>query len=477
MADVDGPSDLLLGVDIGTTRTKAAVVDAAGRELSWGSVPTPWRQVATGAETSARGLLGAVLQAVDTALQAAPPGRVAGAGVTSMAETAVFLDDHGRPSAPSIVWHDARGEEEGAALEEAFGSGSFARHTGLPASALCTVAKLRWLSRHGQVAPKRALSVADWVVHALGGEQASEGSLASRTGALDVPRRRWWEPSIEWAGVPLAAFAPLVQAGTCLGKARLDRASEVMAGSSDNFARSSPGSLPALRRLEGAALTSAGHDHLCAAVGAGVTSAAQVLDSCGTAEAFVRAVTPLDGDALVRAVEAGLCVSWHIVPGHDVLLVGSPLGMVLDPLLHLLGVTGAEAVTRLDLRAEGVEPGRLRVVSNGFFEDPSVLGLHAGVSPEALWAAALEEVSSNAARDLRMTSNFAGQADELVLSGGWARCAGLRRRRRGLLSRMRWPDVTEAGARGAALFGGCAAGLLAAPAAFPAPFDRQLSPA
>ena len=473
---MDGLTDLLLGVDVGTTRTKAAVVDAAGRELSWGSVPTRWHQVATGAETSAQGLLGGVLQAIDAALQSAPPGRVVGAGVTSMAETAVFLDDDGRPTAPSIVWHDSRGEEEGAALEEAFGSRGFAHHTGLPASALCTVAKLKWLSGHGQVAPTRILSVADWVVYALGGEQASEGSLASRTGALDVPGRRWWEEPVQWAGVPRSAFAPLVQAGASLGKARLDRASEVM-GASDGFAGPSPSFSTELQRLEGAALTSAGHDHLCAAVGAGVTSAAQVLDSCGTAEAFVRAVARLDGDALVRAVEAGLCVSWHIVPGHDVLLVGSPLGMVLDRLLHLLGVTGAEAVSRLDQRAGGVQPGRLRVVSNGFFEDPSVLGLHAEVSPEALWTAALDEVSSHAARDLRMTSNFGSQAEELVLSGGWARCAGLRRRRRGLLPRLRWPDVTEAGARGAALFGGCAAGLFANPAGFPAPLDRLLSPA
>ncbi len=67
---------------------------------------------------------------------------------------------------------------------------------------------------------------------------------------------------------------------------------------------------------------------------------------------------------------------------------------------------------------------------------------------------------------------IAGPATELVLSGGWARCAGLRRRREALAPRLRWPAVTEAGARGAAMFGGCAGGLFTGPADFPVPADR-----
>lgn len=477
MAEVAGPRDLLLGVDIGTTRTKAAVLDIGGRELSWGSAPTPWEQVATGAETSAHGLLAAVLRATAQALEAAPPGPVVGAGVTSMAETAVFLDEHGRPSGPSIVWYDTRGVDEAYELEESFGGEGFARHTGLPASALCTLAKLKWLSRQGWRAPARVMSVADWVVHALGGDQASEASLACRTGAVDVPGRRWWDEAIEWSGVPQGSFPPLLQAGQRVGKARLDQARDLASRSSGGSASPAASLSTALRRLEGAALTSAGHDHLSAAAGTGTITTAQVLDSCGTSEAIVRAVTPLDRDATAQAVRVGLCVSWHTVAGHDALLIGHPLGLLLDRLLRLLGVAGSDAVDGLDDRARAVAPGRLRVVSNGFFEDPSIVGLHADVTPEALWSAAMDEVVSNAARAVEVTSAFAGPAEELVFSGGWANCTGLRRRRLELLPQVRWPAVGEAGARGAALFGGCAAGLFEGPGQFPLPADRPLFPA
>jgi sugar (pentulose or hexulose) kinase len=42
---------LLVGIDVGTTLCKAAVVRAAdGTELAHGTAPTPWTEVPTGAE-------------------------------------------------------------------------------------------------------------------------------------------------------------------------------------------------------------------------------------------------------------------------------------------------------------------------------------------------------------------------------------------------------------------------------------------
>jgi sugar (pentulose or hexulose) kinase len=461
---------LLLGVDIGTTRTKAGVVSADGRELAWGSVETPWRMVPTGAEMRAEDLLGAVLRAAATALEAAPPGPVTGLGVTSMAETAVWLDASGRPCGPCIAWYDGRGAGEALQLGSVFGKEAFSQRTGLPVSAMCTLVKLAWLSHQGGVVPLRALSVADWVVHALGGDQIAEASLASRTGAFDVPGRCWWDEAVRWAGAGRSVFAPVVQAGQFAGKVSLEEVKSVAAPAVAG------GALVVLDRLEGAALASAGHDHLSAAVGTGAVANEQVLDSCGTAESLVRAVAPLGGQALGRAVAAGLEAGWHTVPGRNALVAGSTLGMLLERVLKLLGKTGPGQLEDLDARATGVPTGTLRVVSGGFFGDPYVQGVHAAVSPEALWSAALDEVASVAAKALEAIQDFAGPAEELLLSGGWARCNGLRRRKAGLLARARWPAVSEAGARGAALFGGCAAGLFEGPAGFPAPQDRPLGP-
>jgi sugar (pentulose or hexulose) kinase len=455
-------AELLIGVDVGTTMTKAAVVRPDGEELSWGSVPTPWRPVHTGAEVAPLDILDAVCRAVRTALEEAPAGTVVGLGVTSMAETVALLDKDGQPVGPAIAWHDTRGAEEAADLVRVFGGPTFSGRTGLAPSFICTLVKLAWRSRHHGSSATCALSVADWVVHALGGERVSEASLASRTGALVLAGRTWWVEALEWAGVPATLFPPVVQAGQLVGHVT-EKSLRALAGASRHVG-------PSLERLRGSALASAGHDHICVAAGTGAIGPGALLDSCGSAEALVRTVAPLDEEGLRRVVASGLTAGWHTVPERYSLIGGQSLGLMLGPVLRLLGVDD-EALGGFDAAATGVTAGSLRLVRDSPYANASVLGVGPDASPAALWNAALDEASERAARIVRTTELEAGPAEELVLTGGWAHLAGLRERKRRLLARARWPEVVEAGARGAALFGGCAAGLFSGPDAFPKPRD------
>jgi sugar (pentulose or hexulose) kinase len=459
---MSGPGELLVGVDVGTTMTKAAVVTPAGEEVAWGSVPTPWYPVPTGAEMGPLDILGAVASAVGSALDLAPPGPVAGLAVTSMAETVALLGKNGEPVAPAIAWHDSRGQEEAADLVRVLDGPTFSGRTGLAPSPTCTLAKLAWRSRHHGSGASCALSVADWVVHALGGDRVSEASLASRTGALLLAGRTWWVEALEWAAVPVNLFPPVVQAGQLVGYVT-DESLEAFSGASRRGNR-------ALDRLRGAALASAGHDHICVAAGTGAIGPGALLDSCGSAEALVRTVAPLDEDRVRRAVASGLTAGWHTVPDRYSLVGGQSLGLMLRPVLRLLGVD-EEALATFDAEAGAAAAGSVRVVRDGPYANLSIVDVGPDASPAALWNAVLDEAAEGAARIVRTTELEAGPADELVLTGGWSHLAGLRERKRRLLSQARWPDAVEAGARGAALFGGCAAGLFSGPYAFPKPRD------
>ncbi len=161
--------DLLIGIDIGTTSCKAAVVTPDGVEVAHGKRPTPWIEVPTGAEIDGRALAETAVGAALDALAAGPQGRVAGIGVASMGETGFLLDRRGDPVAPGIAWHDTRGEEEAHRIADAIGASEFARHTGLPVGPFWTIAKyaalrahrsalLRWL-RPGRGGPIRLADV------------------------------------------------------------------------------------------------------------------------------------------------------------------------------------------------------------------------------------------------------------------------------------------------------------------------------
>ena len=184
-------------------------------------------------------------------------------------------------------------------------------------------------------------------------------------------------------------------------------------------------------RLQGAALASAGHDHLCVAAGSGATRSGQLLDSCGTAEAVVRAVEPLSGPTLCRVVESGFSAGWHTLPGKYALLGGQTLGLTLERVLALLGVDDGEPLATLDSQARGVPAGTLRLVQEHPYSDPSIAGIGPGASPAALWSAALDAVTEGARRLVEKMDSIAGPTEEVILTGGWVHlraCGGARGR-------------------------------------------------
>ena len=188
---------------------------------------------------------------------------------------------------------------------------------------------------------------------------------------------------------------------------------------------------------------------------------------------MVRAVEPLAGPALGRVIEVGLSAGWHTLPGKYALLGGQMLGKVLDRILALLGVADGEPFATLDRQAWGVPAGTLRLVQEHPYSAPSIVGIGTGASPAALWSAALDAMADGASRLAQSMDSVAGPTEEVVLTGGWARCAGLRERKRRMFSQVRWPALAEAGARGAALFGAVAAGVFDGPAAFPEADEQQ----
>jgi sugar (pentulose or hexulose) kinase len=433
-------AELLLGLDLGTTFAKATVVTADdGVERSHGRARTPWRPVGTGAEMDPDALVDAAASAARRALAGAPAGRVTAVGVTSMAETGALLDGEGRPVVPMIAWHDTRGDDEAEDLAAALGRDRFVETTGLPATRLCTLSKYRWMRSHLPEAKRggRWLNVAEWMLRSLGGEQVAELSLSSRTGFLDLAGGAWWDDAMAWAEAPSGFLPEPVEAGTPAG--RLTRV---------------------LPEADGATLTVSGHDHPCACVGAGATGPGDVFDSCGTAEAVFRPVAPpTPPDAIHRAVDGGVTVGWHAVPGQQGLMAGFASGLALQRFLDLLDPHGRNR-DALDAAAMGVPPGSEGVLVRDITHDrAAVEGIPWSATPGHLWRAALEAVARHAADALATIESVAGPTGRLVVTGGWARNAAVRAVKRAAIGEFEEPDVDEAGARGAALLAGVAAGI------------------
>lgn len=277
------PADavLALGIDVGSTNTKAALVaiDDTVRELEVRTVPTP---------ADANDLVDAVRRLVDGL---AP--RAGAIGIASMAETGVALDAAGRPLTPLLRWDGARGATDSAALAERFGAELF-RRTGVPPGPKTPLATWAWLRRTRPAlfgAMRRWAGVAELAAFALTGRHTTDHTLAGRTGAYRLPTAgtmAGWDDEILDAVGLHEGMLPVVGA-------------------------------PASTE-EGVPVVVAGHDHSVGAFAAGLRAPGDVADSVGTAEAVLRMLGgPADRAA---AAAVGMSVVRSIRDDAEVLLAG-----------------------------------------------------------------------------------------------------------------------------------------------------------
>jgi xylulokinase len=431
--------DLLLGLDLGTTRSKALLLDAVGTEVAVAVAPTPFEASDGRIEASAACLISAAAALVATLGTARE--RVAAVGIAGMAECGAPLGATGEVLAPVIAWHDPRGGDVAERLARRFGD-ALGLRTGQRPRAVSSVAKLGWLVAQGCAGVFRWLGVPELVLRDLTGAEATEHSFASRTGCWDVIEQAWLADVAEAAGFPVTVFAPVRAAGSTMGL--VGRAAATRWG------------LPV-----GIPVTLAGHDHLAGAAGVGARPG-DLVNSVGTAETVLGlTVTAPD---LPRALELRTPVS--VAPGGRawVVLAGAArAGVVLDAAAALLG----RSITELDDIA-----GEAACVDAAAFLRDLQSGGVARVPegpPGAVWRGLLHALAGRTAETAARVAELVPARRMLVIGGGSASRPWMQAKEALIPLPILRPPTAEAVARGAAVFAGQAAGWWPLPEAAPEP--------
>ncbi len=429
-------SNLLIGLDVGTTSVKAVLLTADGVEIAHGRAPTVWHTTQDGVETDPYGLAAAATDAMADVLSSTPGASVVAVGVASMAEAGVLVAADDRPLAPVIAWHDRRDIRQLDDLAADLGAERFSLRTGLPPWTQWSLTKHRWLweNRPETRQAARRYNIAEWVVRQLGGEPASELSLASRTGWLDLQTATPWDESMEWSRAGRSVLGELVAAGTPLGRVHSEHP---------------------LRELRGATLTVAGHDHQAAVIGAGAFEDNDELDSCGTAEALLRTVAPkLPEDSISSLTSAGITVGWHAVRDKWCVLGATQGGLILQTIMTQLGKDRRD-LAGLDADALSAPAGRASVALGLI---PPAFEFSGSNEPADRWRAATKAVTEQARVLSDVISAATGPRGQLVVTGGWSNSSSLIAAKAEALGPLMRTEAREAGARGSALLAGLAHG-------------------
>jgi gluconokinase len=217
--DVAGAGDphavtVVLGVDIGTTSAKAAAFDADGRATGRTEVGYPLLEPGAGeAVQDPAAVVDAVVAVTRGALAEARAAGLAVAGISFSAalHSLVGVDARDAPLTPLLTWADTRAAAQADRLRREH-PGLHAR-TGTPLHPMSPLVKLVWFR---ECRPDVAARVRRWcgikelVLRRLCGAWATDHSVASATGLLNLESLDWDEEALEVAGVRREQLCALV---------------------------------------------------------------------------------------------------------------------------------------------------------------------------------------------------------------------------------------------------------------------------
>ncbi len=308
--------DLLLGLDVGTTATKASLFDLAGNivasaSYNYGLITPQEGWVEQDPEELWRG----VVETSRSVMEQVPAGgRIVALSQSSQGGTTIPVDVDGHAIRNAFSWMDQRADENAEYVKGKWGADFIHMTTGWPLYCGLPLQHIGWLrdNRPGEYAAARHfLFVNDFIGLRMTGRLCMNPSDASITQLMNIATADWDKRLMDIVGITRDRLSPIRPSGQVVGTltAKFSQATGL------------PQTVP---------VVNGAHDQYCAAVGIGVTQPGHVMLSCGTA--WVLLAVPASLEAGLRSA---LSVSCHAVQGRwgaqvDLGAVGTSVEWFLD---------------------------------------------------------------------------------------------------------------------------------------------------
>jgi xylulokinase len=355
LAHPGGPIPFL-GIDVGTSGTRALILDEHGAVLASGteehanfSSPQPgW------AEQDPRDWWRAAALAVRKALQTSglTAESIAAVGFSGQMHGAVLLDENDEVIRPALIWCDQRTEAQSKELERTIGLDRLIQLTCNPPLTNFTLTKLLWVREHEPKNWQRVGKIMlpkDYVRLRLTGESAIDVADASGTLLLDVAHRAWSSEVLSKTGIDARLLPKLSESQEICGK--LSEAGANVTG---------------LRA--GTPVVAGAGDQAAGAVGMGITRAGVVSATIGTSGVVFAATDRPSLDPKGR-----LHTFCHAIPGRwHVMGVTQSAGLSLRWFRDRFGAgsdDGRDPYERMSAEAASAPAG-----SEGAFWAPYLMG-------------------------------------------------------------------------------------------------------
>ncbi len=289
----------ICAVDVGTTAVKSILVDKSGNKLAYFSANYPLITASGGiVEQDACKWKELVIQTVRECTGSIAPKEVACICISAQGGSLVPVDEKGDPLAYAATWMDKRNK----AFFSEFSQGErddrwFHSRTGRRLSPGSCIGNFLEFKKYE---PAHYLTTLEYLNMQLTGIPITDPTSAAMTGMLDIHSSGWQNEILELCGIRESALPEIMPTGTVIGNL-------------------TPEAAEAMGLTTNTKVVNGGHDQYCAAAGANVLEAGDILLSTGTAWVIFGATRFLNHDSI-------LSVGPHVCPNMYGVFSSVPTG-------------------------------------------------------------------------------------------------------------------------------------------------------
>ncbi len=258
-----------LGIDIGTTRVKAMVVDSENKIVSFAAEEIKLHARDDFVEQDPEEIWGSVVKVIRKAISKEYIKKgLSGLSLSTQGGTLILIDREGNNLRPAISWMDTRAIKENENLIKEHGAEYFYRITGwVPYKTCLPLSQLIWIYKNEPEVFRnihKCHFVDSYIIYRLTGKEFMDYTNAAITMLFNIQNKMWDEELLKLARIKAEQLPALIPSGR-----RIDIVKEDIARILD---------IPSP-----VFVYSGGHDQYCSALGAFVNKPGDVLLSTGTA--------------------------------------------------------------------------------------------------------------------------------------------------------------------------------------------------
>lgn len=254
----------VIGLDVGTTCTKALVVDEFGQVIAQGSQGYPLISDGAKIEQRAEDWVSAAKTAISQAVSGLTDCKVEGISLSTQGGSTVAIDETGACIGNAWTWMDHRSEAEAEILNEKLGEEYIYKTSGWPTDTAldaCKILRMKTMPEYKNA--KKYITTLEIVNRWLTGNDAIDPTNAAIRQLYNVEENRWDKALLDTVGITEAELPEVLPTGALVGGLTEEAAKET--------------------GLEvGIPVFNGAHDQYCASIGAGAVHDGDMLLSAGT---------------------------------------------------------------------------------------------------------------------------------------------------------------------------------------------------